>query len=111
MAYSPYGRGMSGRYSMDTDNHPIKLRTAFQQPINILPHNLYLASQVPLVNPNVRTVNALTLTGLLIASTYTENGLKYAIGAGALLWGLWIFDMPRGTRIRLSSVEFHGLLQ
>lgn len=108
--YHPYGR-RTGRSSRDLENHFVHVRPFYQEPINILPHNIYISTQIPVTDTSALGSNILAYTGLLIASTYNENGLKYALGFSAAAWLLWIFDTPNGIRKILSPREYAGLIE
>ncbi len=111
--YSPHGPARVGPHNMGESGiqNSTNVRAFYHQPLNILPHNIYISTQLPLADPTVVTVNTLAYLGLLIASTSHEKGIYYALGGSAALWTLWLLNVPRGTRLMLSPLEFHGFLQ
>jgi hypothetical protein len=79
-------------------------------PSNTLPHNLYYASSLALVDSSFINANAVAAAAIAVSSFYWPQGPKALLGAWGALWLLWLADVPRGTRKLLSSPEISAYL-
>jgi|SRR5688572_808957 len=106
------GKNRVGYNSKDTRMHYVNVRPFWSEPINMLPHNLYAATRIPIADTNTLNVNFLGYASLLMLSTYwgPEAFNKVLLGSGAL-WFLWATDIVPGSRKFLTPEEMWPVIQ
>lgn len=99
-----YKRNRHKRPDGDIDvNGTLMVSPFWVCPGNLMPHNIYVANNLPLYDTTVLQGNMLATGGILVASGYFKNGLVITIGGMALLWSMWLLNFPKGSREMLSS--------
>jgi len=75
------------------DNEAILTRTFWECPRNILPHNIYLASQLETSPSAALATNSFGLMGSLVIALGIGgyNALEFYMGSLAFLWFAWLF--------------------
>lgn len=103
--------GGPGPYSHEVGG-PLNLRPFWVEPRNLLPHNMYLASEIQLADRSKIQANVVgaAAIGTLALSIGGENMLKGYIGALSLAWVLWLIDCPHGLAESLTSPELREAL-
>ncbi len=96
--------GLRGQYGRDKD-YVTNVRPFWVSPLNILPHNIYYATQVPIVDYTIVTGNMMALAGAMTLSLLYPKGPTYMFALFGGLWLLWLVDIPSGVRSVLSSRE------
>ena len=100
-----HGQVMEGPHSYD--GGITNIRPFWISPLQLFPHNVYLASKIPVADKAMQQANTLALIAELIGS-YGIGGLKgmtYLMSAWAAVWLLWMADFPNGFRNLLTSPE------
>jgi hypothetical protein len=100
--YGPSGKGAS---------YNLNLRPFWICPRNLLPHNIYYASKIALVDSSFLNSNIVAASALLAASFYWENGPRNLLYLWGTLWLAWLINIPKGTRKLLSSPEISTFLE
>jgi hypothetical protein len=104
--------GGPGPYSYESGG-PLNLRPFWKEPRNLLLHNLYLASEVPLVDSSKLQANVLGV-GAVGAAVMAFGGEDALMCYGAILagaWVLWAIDIPHGLRECLTSPELREAME
>lgn len=86
---------------------PLNLRPFWIEPRNLLPHNMYVASEIQLTDKSKLQANVLGVgaVGATVLAVGGETGLHLMLGALAGSWVLWTVDFPHGVRRMLTSPE------
>lgn len=101
---SPNGGGNNTQF-------PVTVKPFWASAMNLLPHNIYLSTKLPVTDTNNVTSNIIASGGIFLMSSAIVGGPEVLIGAGIVLWGLWIVDLPHGTRKFLTSSELWMLIE
>lgn len=101
-----YGQVVEGPHSYEGSGMT-NIRPFWISPLQLLPHNVYTSSKIPVADKGTYQANILGLLAVMMAS-YGLGGLKGLsyLGAGwAGMWLLWLADFPQGFRECLTSPE------
>lgn len=106
------GKNRVGYFSRDTTKHFVNVQPFWSEPVNILPHNLYASTKIPVADTNTLNVNVLGYASLLVLSTYWgPNAYKGVLAGSGALWLLWATDLIPGSRKALTSPEVWNILE
>lgn len=100
-----YGKMVEGPNSYN--GGVTNVRPFWISPYNLLPHNVYMATQIPVADKGTLQANVLGM-GALMAGSFGLGGLRgvtYLVVFWIVAWLAWIADMPGGLRALLTSPE------
>jgi hypothetical protein len=92
---------------------PINIRPFYVCPRELLLHNIFLASQIQLVDAGQLTTNVLAHAGIMLMSSQVKvgnlNGVLAWTGFNLGVWALWAFG-PHTVRKALTAPELRDAM-
>jgi len=107
-----FGKGGPGPHSWEGGG-VVNLRPFWVEPRALMLHNIYLASETPLVDRSKINANVIG-AGAVLSLAFAVGGEKAVAGVIAAwggLWVLWVLDIPSGLRDMLTQPELREVLQ